>query len=107
MSALLSRLPAQVDESVLFQFLQLLVGREAGRGVDLAGIAGHGAGDLVQADANGLPEHNDLMSSTRCQARLMGVTPVNMVPLNPLVSTLMLLQAKLHGLTARVPPLLG
>ena len=52
-------------------------------------------------------EHNDLMSNTRCQARLMGVTPVRMVPLNPLVSALTLLQAKLHGLTARVPPLLG
>jgi len=52
-------------------------------------------------------EHNDLMSNTRYQARLMGVTPVNMVPLNPLVSALILLQAKLHGLTARVPPLLG
>jgi len=28
-----------------------------------------------------------------------------MVPLNPLVSALTLLQAKLHGLTAHVPPL--
>ncbi len=52
-------------------------------------------------------EHNDLMRNTRYQARLMGVTPVTMVPLNPLVSALTLLQAKLHGLTARVPPLLG
>ncbi len=52
-------------------------------------------------------EHNDLMTNTRYQARLMGVTPVMMVPLNPLVSALTLLQAKLHGLTARVPPLLG
>jgi hypothetical protein len=32
---------------------------------------------------------------------------VRMVPLNPLVSALTLLQAKLHGLTARVPPLWG
>jgi hypothetical protein len=54
-----------------------------------------------------VPEHNDLMSNTRYQARLMGVTPVNMVPLNPLISAFTLLQAKLHGLTARVPPLLG
>ena len=54
-----------------------------------------------------IPEHNDLMSNTRYQARLMGVTPVRMVPLNPLVSALTLLQARLHGLTARVPPLLG
>ncbi len=54
-----------------------------------------------------VPEHNDLMTNTRYQARLMGVTPVMMVPLNPLVSAFTLLQAKLHGLTARVPPLLG
>jgi uncharacterized protein (DUF362 family) len=54
-----------------------------------------------------VPEHNDLMTNTRYQARLMGVTPVMMVPLNPLISALTLLQAKLHGLTARVPPLLG
>ncbi|MEA3341689.1 MAG: DUF362 domain-containing protein [Chloroflexota bacterium] len=52
-------------------------------------------------------EHNDLMTNTRYQARLMGVTPVKMVPLNPLVSALMLVQARLHGLKARVPPLLG
>jgi len=51
--------------------------------------------------------HNDLMTNTRYQARLMGVTPVTMVPLNPLVSAFTLLQAKLRGLTARVPPLLG
>jgi uncharacterized protein (DUF362 family) len=54
-----------------------------------------------------VPEHNDLMANTRYQARLMGVTPVRMVPLNPLISALTLLQARLHGLTARVPPLLG
>ena len=47
------------------------------------------------------------MANTRYQAKLMGVTPVNMVPLNPLVSALILLQARLRGLTARVPPLLG
>ena len=41
-------------------------------------------------------EHNDLMTSTRYQARLMGVTPVMMVPLNPLVSAL-----TLTGSTAR------
>ncbi len=35
------------------------------------------------------------------------MVPVEMVPLNPLVSALTLLQAKLHGLTARVPPFLG
>jgi hypothetical protein len=53
------------------------------------------------------PEHNDLMTNTRYQARLMGVMPVKMVPLNPLVSAFTLLQARLRGLKARVPPLLG
>jgi hypothetical protein len=47
------------------------------------------------------------VANTRYQARLMGVTPVRMVPLNPLVSALTLLQAGLHGLSARIPPLLG
>jgi len=51
--------------------------------------------------------HNDLMSNTRYQARLMGVTPVKMVPLNPLRSAFTLLRARLHNLKARVPPLLG
>jgi uncharacterized protein (DUF362 family) len=51
--------------------------------------------------------HNDLMLNTTYQARLSGITPIKMVPLNPLASAWLLLQAKLHGLTARVPPLLG
>lgn len=54
-----------------------------------------------------VPSHNDLMANTRYQARLMEITPVKMVPLNPLVSAWTLLQARLRGLTARVPPLLG
>jgi len=54
-----------------------------------------------------VPAHNDLMLNTRYQARLAGVTPLQMVPLNPLHSALLLLQARLHGLNARVPPLLG
>jgi len=54
-----------------------------------------------------VPEHNDLMANTRFQARLMGVTPVRMVPLNPILSALTLANARLHGLRARVPPLLG
>jgi uncharacterized protein (DUF362 family) len=54
-----------------------------------------------------IPEHNDLMSNTRYQARLMGLTPLGLVPLNPVVSGFTLLQAKMHGLTARVPPILG
>jgi len=51
--------------------------------------------------------HNDLMSNTRYQAKLMDVTPVKMVPLHPLISAITLLQAKLHGLKARVPPIWG
>jgi uncharacterized protein (DUF362 family) len=54
-----------------------------------------------------VPEHNDLMANTRYQARLMGVMPVRLVPLHPLSSAFSLLQARLHGLKARVPPLLG
>lgn len=54
-----------------------------------------------------VPEHNDLMANTRYQARLMGITPVRMVPLNPVLSALTLFHSKLHGLRARVPPLLG
>ena len=54
-----------------------------------------------------VPEHNDLMTNTRYQARLMGVTPVRMVPRNPLGAALTLLQARSHGLKARVPPLAG
>jgi hypothetical protein len=54
-----------------------------------------------------VPEHNDLMSNTHYQAKLMGVMPVRMVPLNPLTSAFTLLQARLRGLTARVPPPLG
>jgi uncharacterized protein (DUF362 family) len=54
-----------------------------------------------------VPEHNDLMTNTRYQARLMGVMPVRMVPGNPLGAVLTLLRARLHRLTARVPPLLG
>jgi uncharacterized protein (DUF362 family) len=51
--------------------------------------------------------HNDLMLNATYQARLSGVTLLEMVPLNPIISVLLLLQARLHRLTARVPPLLG
>jgi uncharacterized protein (DUF362 family) len=54
-----------------------------------------------------IPEHNDLMTNTRYQARLMGVKPLRMVPLNPLIAAWTLLRAKLRRLQARVPPLLG
>ena len=54
-----------------------------------------------------VPAHNDLMLNARYQARLSRVTPLKMVPLNPLVSAWTLLQARLRGLTSRVPPLFG
>jgi hypothetical protein len=54
-----------------------------------------------------VPEHNDLMANTRYQARLMGVKPLALVPLNPVASALTLLQARLRGLSARVPPISG
>jgi len=54
-----------------------------------------------------VPEHNDLMGITRYQARLMGVRPTDMVPASPLVAAWTLLQARLHGLNGRVPPIFG
>ena len=51
--------------------------------------------------------HNDLMLNTSYQARLSGVRPVDVVPLNPLVALWLLVRARLNGLTARVPPLWG
>lgn len=54
-----------------------------------------------------VPERNDLMSNTRYQTRLMGITPLQMVPLNPISVIWNLLLAKLHGLNARIPPLFG
>ena len=54
-----------------------------------------------------VPEPNGLMANTHWQARLMGVAPLRMVPLNPILSAWTLLQARLHVLQARVPPLFG
>ncbi len=54
-----------------------------------------------------IDEHNDLMANTSYQARLSGVRPVDVVPLNPLVALWLLVRARLNGLTARVPPLWG
>jgi uncharacterized protein (DUF362 family) len=51
-----------------------------------------------------VPEHNDLMANTRFQARLMGIKPLSLVPLGPGRTLWLLVQARLHGLKARVPP---
>jgi hypothetical protein len=47
------------------------------------------------------------MNNIRYQARLSGVAPYRVVPLNPLVSFWLLVQAKVHGLTSRISPMLG
>jgi len=51
--------------------------------------------------------HNDLRGITAGLATLMKVRPMAMVPLNPLRSLWILLQAKLRGLNSRMPPLFG
>ena len=51
--------------------------------------------------------HNDIRGITAGVATMMKVKPVDMVPLSPLRSGWLLLQAKLHGLNSRVPPMLG
>ena len=54
-----------------------------------------------------VPEHNDLASNMHYQTRLMGVSPLSMVPLNPIHSAWLLVIAKLHGLKAQVVPIFG
>ena len=39
--------------------------------------------------------------------RLSGITPLAMVPINPLTDAWTLLVARLNGPTARVPPVFG
>jgi len=51
--------------------------------------------------------HNDLRGITAGLATLMKVRPMAMVPLNPLRSLWIILQARLHGLNSRIPPLFG
>jgi len=50
---------------------------------------------------------NDLMTNSMYQARLSRVKPMDVSPLNPIASAWHLLLARLHGTTARVPPVLG
>jgi len=51
--------------------------------------------------------HNDLRGIIAGLNTLMKVKTLDMIPLNPLRSSWILLQAKLHGLNSRVPPMLG
>jgi len=57
---------------------------------------------IIEVDA-----HNDIRGISAGVATMMKVRPMNMVPLHPLRSGWLFLQAKLHGLNSRVPPLLG
>ena len=51
--------------------------------------------------------HNDLRGIIAGLNTLMKVKTLDMIPLNPLRSSWLLLQAKLHGLNSRLPPMLG
>lgn len=51
--------------------------------------------------------HNDLRGIIAGLNTLMKVKMLDMVPLNPFRSAWILLQARLHGLNSRVPPMLG
>ncbi|MGQ9572818.1 MAG: DUF362 domain-containing protein [Dehalococcoidia bacterium] len=57
---------------------------------------------IIEVDA-----HNDLRGITAGLATLMKIKPMDMVPLSPLRSLWLLLQARLHGLNSRMPPLFG
>jgi len=57
---------------------------------------------IIEVDA-----HNDIRGVTAGLATLMKVKPLDMVPLSPLRSLWIVLQAKLHRLNSRMPPLLG
>ncbi len=57
---------------------------------------------IIEVDA-----HNDLRGITAGLATLMKIKPKELVPLNPLRLTWVMLQARLHGATSRIPPLFG
>ena len=57
---------------------------------------------IIEVDA-----HNDLRGITAGLATLLKIRPVDLVPLNPLRSLAILMQARLHGLNSRMPPLMG
>jgi len=51
--------------------------------------------------------HNDLRGIIAGLNTLMKVKTLNMIPMNPLRSSWIILQARLHGLNSRLPPMLG
>ena len=57
---------------------------------------------IIEVDA-----HNDIRGIIAGVSSMMKVKPMEMVPLSPLRSGWLLLQAKLHGLSSRMSPMLG
>lgn len=51
-------------------------------------------------------ECNDLAGTTGALNKLMKVSPLKMVPVNPARSVALLIKARLNGTTARIPPLI-
>ncbi|MHB8780735.1 MAG: DUF362 domain-containing protein [Candidatus Geothermincolia bacterium] len=49
---------------------------------------------------------NNLRDNTAHQLKLMKVSPIKMVPMNPVVSAWYLLNARLHRTSARIPPII-
>lgn len=63
------------------------------------------AGRLGRKNVLFTRECNDLASTTGALTKLMKVSPLKMVPLNPVKSLSILVRAKLAGSKARIPPL--
>jgi uncharacterized protein (DUF362 family) len=57
---------------------------------------------IIEVDA-----HNDIRGIIAGVSTMMKVKPMDIVPLSPLRSGWLMLQAKLHGLNSRMPPMLG
>jgi uncharacterized protein (DUF362 family) len=57
---------------------------------------------IVEVDA-----HNDLRGITAGVATLMKIRPLDLVPLSPLRALWISLAARMHGLSTRMPPLMG
>lgn len=64
-------------------------------------------GKLGKRNVNFTRECNDLAGSIGSLSKLMKVSPFKLAPLNPIKSLTLLANAKLHGSTARIPPLIS
>jgi uncharacterized protein (DUF362 family) len=61
---------------------------------------------LGKKNVFGTRECNDLAGTTSGLTRLMKVSPLRMVPISPLKSVSLLMRARLHRTTARIPPII-